>query len=437
MKTKFFTKPIMAVLVALVMLCSCFNIFKLDNSISAEANMPPNNQLNTYDKLYYYSDSSNASTFATYVLNMSIVQTVHLESLTPTLNDYVYQMYVTESYKNISNAYIIFEFSGFTLNSYDMLDSSSVSTAGYLDEIFSWWYTHNCSIMCICGQDEDLFGPIYNHFLTYTTIHVNTDTFLTFIDNILIRIANDFDDHNAVEQCTFILNDVVSTGVLTSRLQAFYFHKFFCPYFLKMYRNYMLTENLYTPAQLFDDKAINFFCRLGEDIYYDPINDISYSLNQLSGLNEVIDCEHLYGICYNNSAIDIDSDWLYDMYDLRNILNRDFDLYIYDNNFYSSSEYDYDNVYTACCKMSLLPPIKIDFLNDSPTLSNYNNYTGRSPISHKLIDSSSGGAGIGEAWMDPVEYDPNSDIYLPWHHFTVPTADELHFLYDYDGSSLS
>ena len=437
MKTKFFTKPIMAVLVALVMLCSCFNIFKLDNSISAEANMPPNNQLNTYDTLYYFSDSSNASTFASYVVNMSIVQTVHLASLTPTLDNYVYEMYVTESYKNISNAYIIFEFlTELSFDSHYVLDLTHQSTMTRLETIFSWWKLHNCSIMCVCGTDEDVIGPDYNGFLTYTDIHVNTHVFIPFIDDILYNSTMDCGGNQEVENCTFILNETFSRGVLDDGLQGFYFHYFFCPFYLAMYEGYMTANNLVKPAQLFYAKSINFFCRIGEDLYYDPVLGLSYTFEQLCFLSAVTDCEHLYGLCLNYSTTGIDSGWLYDMYELRNVLNNDFEIYVYDSVFYSSTAYDYDNVFVAWCDMTLVDDIKIDFITDDEDLLYYNNYSGRSPISHKILSSATGGDGYGAPWLFMLTFGGGGSIIFPWHHRNLYTIDYLNYLYDYDGSCM-
>ena len=403
MKTKFFTKPIMAVLVALVMLCSCFNIFKLDNSISAEASP-------AHDTLYYFSDSTDASTYVQYVNTIGHVGTANL-IFYPDMEMYITNN-LSSTYQSISNAYIIFEISnGFTLTA--EFESPNPTVTSALKTIFQWWKLHNCDIMCILNTDEFIFSyDGYDDFLAYADIHVNTDVFTQFCSNLFVNVAEDCENDGLIENCTFILNESIARDANTNFFGSWFLYKYFCPVFNYMYMSDTNVQNG-SVAELFNSKGIEVFYRMSTGDYLDIVHNNLITLEDFSDPDVHAENNKVYGVGYQNSNAPYnmtDYDWLDDMYQLREDLDYNFDIYVYDETNYASSIYTEENVYVVGRKTAIIDDIKDDFIlgND---LTVYNNYNGRCIVSHKLYQDYSGL--LGSPWFVIIR-PGNGNLYLPW-----------------------
>ena len=163
---------------------------------------------------------------------------------------------------------------------------------------------------------------------------------------------------------------------------SLFFYWYFIPYFRDVYRSEIEAQDL-SSYQLFNQKNIKIYCHVGEDTFYDPVNDnvVCSSSNIFS--NE-IENEQICSIGSTYMVTPFDAEeWIDLILDIRTESNINFPIYIHNYSNYSIDEYSLPYVYTAGPNTYYFGIIE-DFLSDAD-LTTYDNWAGRCIITHKAI----------------------------------------------------
>lgn len=394
---------------------------------SADTPMPrTNTQIQNCDTLYFFSDQS---------ANIAFCQSLQSDGL---INDCVFYNWENETlrqlkdyydsgdYGALQNDYVVFELADVIVSQIDDPNNDYDLLTDWLEVMFSTMKENGCQIMFICGTDEAMFLN-HNDFLDYVDIHINTDTLNTFIMNIFYRLVEANDGEMKLENCTFFLDVNFSQNILQGYKNSWFFYIYFIPYFRSVYRTEIMQNHLSSQA-LFNGKNIKILCHLGDYIYtghleenafYDPVNNV-YVASTFTELEPYIENQQLCAIGRTMDDQWYARGWLQWMIELRNSLDLDLPIYMYEDIMYSFTEYEEPDVHTAGHDTGYYSILE-DFVTDQD-LTVYDNWDGRCDITHKAIHFGPNG------WMVSLAGEGGFFV-LGWQCYM--SEDDCEYLYGY------
>ena len=348
-----------------------------------------NTQIQDCDTLYFFSDQSQ---------HIAFCQSLQSDGL---INDYVFynwenetlrqleDYYDSSAYTTLQNDYVVFELADAIVSQIDNPNNDYDLLTDLLLEMFSTMKENGCQIMFICGKDEAMFLN-HNEFLDYVDIHINTDILDIFIMNVFYRMVQANDGEMKLENCTFFLDANFSQNIQQGYKNSWFFYAYFIPYFRSVYRT-EITQNDWSSQELFNGKNIKILCHLGNDIFtghleenafYDPVNN-TYVASTFTELEPYIENQQICAIGRTMGDQAYSHAWLQLMIGLRDSLEFDLPIYMYEDVTYYFTEYEEPDVYTVRHDTGYYSILE-DFVTDQD-LTGYDNWEGRCDITHKGI----------------------------------------------------
>lgn len=338
--------------------------------------------------LYYFSDSPHATTYRTNLLSGGYVTNCYLYNYdTNNFEENIKALYNQNYLSAISNAYIIFEMRrGF---SHDKKYPGHLIFTDYLKNIFSEMKSNGCSIFFICGTSEALFYD-YNEFLDYVDTHISCPVFDTFVLSIF-KALNDRTDYEKLQNCTILLDDYFSNGIIGGYKNAWFFYNYFIPYFRNVYRTKVLQGK--SSRQIYSEINLKILCYDAErndflDISSIKTNNENTYYNWDNGQNamlEFIRNDLIISIGTSRNSATRAQTWI----DKLQALTGDMVIYMLNDDGYSlTCNEDMPTYFTG--PILDYYDIMVDFLTNVDLMS-YNNLEGRAAITYFAMPQSSNG----------------------------------------------
>lgn len=363
---------------------------------------------------YYFGDSDN---------NNAAVRVTNYMNITGTC-----------AYQNISDAYVIFELkSEFPIE----ITDGAVILPEMLETIFSTMQGNNCKIMFISNTDEALYAMNeQNAFLDDVYIHVNTDTWYTFLSNVLYRVYKEnhnelkWDDVTLLFSANLRGNTPFPTDLSTDN--EFYkscslFKRYIIPYLRTVWEDEAVNGLLFNKTAI-QDQGVEFIFHDNGNSFFEItqrtplyINTLGTSLD--TELFTHLQREHVYAIGRVEDETYF-SQWLAMMIGIRNDYDLQFPIFVYNPNGANIEGLDEDDVYVTGGALDVYPLMEA-FLQGNDMLA-YQNWSGRAYITYKALPTGVGGWMVdvhSPACIPPFPYIKGPQFYI--------TEEEYDYFYNY------
>lgn len=392
-----------AVQAIIILLCSLLAVLPK----TARAAVPTDNETttNNLDKVYYYTDYSGYGALYTVIQNSGI------SDITVTYHDSDFLDNFIDDYNagefNISDAYVIFE----------IRNGFSKRIPYMLEDIFCNMKNNNCQIMFICGTEELRFAG-YNSFLDYADIHINTDTFSTFLGSIFYRWQESCETPR-VNDTTFILDKNLVSGLNgLDDSRCWFLMNYFMPFIRHVYMEEIRVAR-HTNYRVLRDNRINILCHTDSG-YLELVNGIYIDENNIEDCQFIRESQRIIAVGTTWLGTNYSEEWLYETEDMlmaAGIQSSKVKIYMYGQNLFLLSSYY--NMY-ICNDVNYDLQIPDDFLQNK-NLGVYDNWGGRCIVTHKTIPQGFNG------WMidfDGTEESELAGFWKAWHLFPDTEPDE-------------
>mgnify|MGYP001153226242 CR=1 FL=1 len=268
-----------------------------------------------YEHVYYFSDMYIGEV-DTYFAKISSELTVRYLNV-PYLHKCPYSLtesdYSPYRYEVEENSVVIFEKTTWGKGYAALTDTNDT-----LSDLFSSWRSDGCKVIFVNGVEEsrllgldlDYDTSPYTEFLEYVDIHINTDIFTIFMDNIL-RIHFDY---GPIDNFLFVLDESLGKDWLEF-IKSWVFEEYIFKYMI-MTDKYGMNE-VTDLFDYFEKRNINF-------LFYD-----GSSLDSLYEATEFWNESNMCAIGTNRLGNEYAEQWLYDMIELREMKNENFAIYEY------------------------------------------------------------------------------------------------------------
>lgn len=401
-----------------------------------QANAAANNA-----NVYYYTDYAGYETVEDSLIDNGIVDEAKLHTYSFEAGDSwstVLFYYTANLFSVVEpNSYVIFDVREKMPMEYDEeFSDDNVTFADILLEVFTEWKNMGCKIMFISGTDEELFRN-RNDFLDYVDIHVNTDVFTVFFANVLYRIEDELEEEgmDKLENVTFLLDYNLSDGIEEGYLSVGFFRDYLIPYI--KYQNIEKVLQGVSIGDILYDNNIKVLCYLGNGEFFDAVSGGSIQTGNLDGswdssIVNHIDNPFIYAVGDTAPADTMLLEWLNRATDFREEHAIEFPIYICDDARSMFPAFNTPDVYSITpYGESHIHTIIEDFLLDR-SLAQYDNWSGRCLITHKIIPQTPYG------WFLDV-FDTEYGYSAPfWPLYPIPeewgvSEEELYYiLYQYN-----
>ena len=273
-----------------------------------------------YEHVYYFSDMYIGEV-DTYFAKISSELTVRYLNV-PYLHKCPYSLtesdYSPYRYEVENSSVIIFEKTIWENKyDYDTQINKLQEENDFLINLFSSWQGNSCKVIFVNGLEEarmlgldlDYDTSPYTEFLEYVDIHINTDIFTIFMDNIL-RIHFDYEP---IDNFLFVLDESLGKDWLE---------------FIKswVFEDYILNYMIMTDGRRIEELG------LFDYLEYNNINFLFYDGSSLDSLYEATEFWNESNMCAigtNRLGNAYAEQWLYDMIELREMKDDNFAIYEY------------------------------------------------------------------------------------------------------------
>ena len=267
-----------------------------------------------YEQVYYFSDGYIGEVDANFAtisseLTVRYLNVPYLHKCPYSLTESDYSPYRFEVEEN---SVVIFE-----KTTWGKRYNALIETNDTLSDLFSSWRSDGCKVIFVNGVEEarllgldlDYDTSPYTEFLQYVDIHINTDMFTLFMDNIL-RIQFDYEPIN---NFCFVLDETFGDDLIEF-IDSWIFEDYILNYMI------MTDGRRIEELGLFDyleENNINF-------LFYD-----GSSFNSLIQATEGRTESNMCAIGTNGLGNAYAELWLSDMTDLREMKDENFAIYEY------------------------------------------------------------------------------------------------------------
>ena len=267
-----------------------------------------------YEQVYYFSDGYIGEVDANFAtisseLTVRYLNVPYLHKCPYSLTESDYSPYRFEVEEN---SVVIFE-----KTTWGKRYNALIETNDTLSDLFSSWRSDGCKVIFVNGVEEarllgldlDYDTSPYTEFLEYVDIHINTDIFTIFMDNIL-RIHFDYEP---IDNFLFVLDESLGKDWLE---------------FIKswVFEDYILNYMIMTDGRRIEELG------LFDYLEYNNINFLFYDGSSLDSLYEATEFWNESNMCAigtNRLGNAYAEQWLYDMIELREMKDDNFAIYEY------------------------------------------------------------------------------------------------------------
>ena len=266
-----------------------------------------------YEQVYYFSDAYIGNVDANFAtisseLTVRYLNVPYLHKCPYSLTESYYSPY---RYEVEEHSVVIFEKTTWGKGYAALTDTNDT-----LSDLFSSWRSDGCKVIFVNGVEEarllgldlDYDTSPYTEFLEYVDIHINTDIFTIFMDNIL-RIHFDYEP---IDNFLFVLDESLGKDWLE---------------FIKswVFEDYILNYMIMTDGRRIEELGGLFYY-----LEYNNINFLFYDGSSLDSLYEATEFWNESNMCaigtngLGNAYAEL---WLSDMTDLREMKDENFAIY--------------------------------------------------------------------------------------------------------------
>ncbi len=274
-----------------------------------------------YEHVYYFSDMYIGEV-DTYFAKISSELTVRYLNV-PYLHKCPYSLtesdYSPYRYEVENSSVIIFEKTIWENKyDYDTQINKLQEENDFLINLFSSWQGNSCKVIFVNGLEEarmlgldlDYDTSPYTEFLEYVDIHINTDMFTLFMDNIF-RIQFEYEP---IDNFLFVLDKSFGEELIEF-IESWVFEEYIFKYMI-MTDKYGMNE-VTDLFDYFEKRNINF-------LFYD-----GSSLNSLYDATEGWHEDNMCAIGTNMRGNEYAEQWLYDVAELRAMKGGNMEIYEY------------------------------------------------------------------------------------------------------------